>query len=61
MATHGHGRLETTARLVRFGKVILMDWEDTEDVYFAKTTVDARYDMRGTQAPRMRGLKVAGR
>jgi iron complex outermembrane receptor protein len=46
MATHGRGRLETTARLVRFGKVILMDWEDTEDVYFAKTTIDLTFNYR---------------
>jgi iron complex outermembrane receptor protein len=46
MATHGRGRLETTARLVRFGKVTLMDWEDTEDVYFAKTTIDLTFNYR---------------
>lgn len=34
------GRVNASAHLVRFGKVTLIDWLDTEDVYDAKTTTD---------------------
>jgi iron complex outermembrane receptor protein len=34
------GRVNASVHLVRFGKVTLIDWLDTEDVYDAKTTAD---------------------
>lgn len=46
MATHGYGRLETTARVVRFGKVSLIDWVDEVDIYNAKATTDLTFNYR---------------
>ncbi len=37
---HSMGRLHTTLRFVNFGKITLIDWLDTEDVYDARTTTD---------------------
>jgi len=37
---HSYDRFHSTVRLVQFGKVTLIDWLDTEDVYDAKITTD---------------------
>jgi len=38
---YGTGPLDAGVRLIRFGKVTLIDWLDTEDVYEARIVVDA--------------------
>jgi iron complex outermembrane receptor protein len=44
--SHGIGRLDSSLRFVRFGKVTLIDWLDTEDVYDAKVTTDVTLSWR---------------
>lgn len=44
---YGTGLFDATLRLTRFGKVTLIDWLDTEDIYEAKIVTDAsvRYQL----------------
>lgn len=37
---HSYGRLDTQLRVTNFGRVTLIDWLDTRDVYKAKATTD---------------------
>ncbi len=37
---YGVGPLQSVLRLNRFGRIVLVDWLDEEDVYEAKTTTD---------------------
>jgi iron complex outermembrane recepter protein len=43
---HGVGNVELSARANRFGRVTLIDWIDTPDVYHSRTTADAALTYR---------------
>lgn len=43
---HGVGKVELSARANRFGRVTLVDWLDTPDVYHSRTTADAALTYR---------------
>jgi len=43
---YGLGRLNTSLRLNRFDRVVLIDWVDEEDVYEAKTTTDLSFSYK---------------
>ncbi|OGU04493.1 MAG: TonB-dependent receptor [Gemmatimonadetes bacterium RBG_16_66_8] len=44
--TYGLSNLDALVRFVRFGKVTLIDWLDTDDVYEARITTDASLTTR---------------
>jgi iron complex outermembrane receptor protein len=43
---HAVGKVELSARASRFGRVTLVDWLDTPDVYHSRTTADAALTWR---------------
>ena len=50
---HNYGRLDTQLRVTNFGRVTLIDWLDTRDVYKAKATTDLSLAYRLTDRARL--------
>ncbi|HEX5725382.1 MAG TPA: TonB-dependent receptor, partial [Longimicrobiaceae bacterium] len=50
---HSVGRVDLSARANRFGRVTLVDWLDTPDVYHSRTTADAAFTYRLRGAMRL--------
>ncbi len=50
---HNYGRLDTQLRITNFGRVTLIDWLDTRDVYKAKATTDLSVAYRVTNRARV--------
>ena len=50
---HNYGRLDTQLRVTNFGRVTLIDWLDTRDVYKAKATTDLSVGYRLSNRARL--------